>query len=115
MRRADSSARSMRGVWSDAWFLAAMWSIAFIAVGFYAYAEYDALQRRKAAASRGVDVTAQEHKQGWLVMSCGCHAYIWRATLLRVVPAEAIEYCPIARGSGVRLDALPTASALEAM
>jgi hypothetical protein len=59
-------------------------------------------------------LTTQERTQGWCIMSCGCHATVWRATLLRVVPAEAIEYCPIARGSGVRLDALPTASALEA-
>mgnify|MGYP006893297762 CR=1 FL=1 len=60
-------------------------------------------------------LTTQERTQGWMLMSCGCHATVWRATLLRDIPSSAIEYCPIARGSGVRLDALPTASALEAM
>ena len=54
-------------------------------------------------------LTAQERTQGWMLMSCGCHATVWRATLLRDIPSSAIEYCPIARGSGVRLDALPTA------
>ena len=54
-------------------------------------------------------LTTQERTQGWCIMSCGCHATVWRATLLRDIPSSAIEYCPIARGSGVRLDALPTA------
>jgi len=36
-------------------------------------------------------MTTEEHSQGWYAMACGEHAYVWRASLIAIIPAEAIE------------------------
>ena len=38
-------------------------------------------------------MTAEEHKQGWYVLACGCHAYVWEVELLRKLPSDACELC----------------------
>jgi len=36
-------------------------------------------------------MTAEEHAQGWYVLACGEHAYVWRAAIIAALPVDAIE------------------------
>ena len=53
-------------------------------------------------------LTDREHKQGYYVLACGCHAHVMRAELARIVPLDAIEECGGLPGV-VRLDRLQEA------
>jgi hypothetical protein len=57
-------------------------------------------------------LTSLEHKRGWFALACGCHAYIWRASILADLPPDAIELCD--KGGepiwGVKVSALEATS-----